>query len=122
MKVICFGDSNTYGYDPRPLDGGRYDASCRWVDILQARTGWTVCNLGQNGREIPDEAPAFPPDTDLLIVMLGSNDLLQGGQPGRRCLQAGGFFVRPGPAFGSSAADCTARNGSRELGSKSSDD
>lgn len=28
MKVICFGDSNTYGYDPRPLDGGRYDASC----------------------------------------------------------------------------------------------
>ena len=38
MKVICFGDSNTYGYDPRPLDGGRYDASCRWVDILEAKT------------------------------------------------------------------------------------
>ena len=81
MKVICFGDSNTYGYDPRPLDGGRYDASCRWVDILEAQTGWTVCNLGQNGREIPDEPPAFPPDTDLLIVMLGSNDLLQGRSP-----------------------------------------
>ena len=81
MKVICFGDSNTYGYDPRPLDGGRYDASCRWVYILEAQTGWTVCNLGQNGREIPDEPPAFPPDTDLLIVMLGSNDLLQGRSP-----------------------------------------
>ena len=66
MKVICFGDSNTYGYDPRPLDGGRYDASCRWVDILEAQTGWTVCNPGQNGREIPDEPPAFAPDTDLL--------------------------------------------------------
>ena len=34
MNVICFGDSNTYGYDPRGYFGGRYDADCRWVDIL----------------------------------------------------------------------------------------
>ena len=34
MKVICFGDSNTYGYDPRSYFGGRYDADIRWVDIL----------------------------------------------------------------------------------------
>ena len=81
MNVICFGDSNTYGYDPRSYLGGRYDPDSRWVDILEAQTGWTVCNLGQNGREIPDEPPAFAPDTDLLIVMLGSNDLLQGGSP-----------------------------------------
>ena len=26
MKVICFGDSNTYGYDPRGYLGGRYEA------------------------------------------------------------------------------------------------
>lgn len=81
MKVICFGDSNTYGYDPRGYFGGRYDAGCRWVDILAAETGWTVCNLGQNGREIPSSAPAFPADADLLIVMLGTNDLLQGRSP-----------------------------------------
>lgn len=37
-----------------------------------------VCNMGQNGREIPDATPNFPADTDLLIVMLGTNDLLQG--------------------------------------------
>ena len=25
MNVICFGDSNTYGYDPRSYLGGRGD-------------------------------------------------------------------------------------------------
>ena len=81
IKVICFGDSNTYGYDPRGYFGGRYDANGRWVDILAAETGWTISNMGQNGREIPSAAPAFPADTDLLIVMLGTNDLLQGRSP-----------------------------------------
>ena len=81
MKVICFGDSNTYGYDPRGYFGWRYDGDGRWVDILAAETGWTVCNMGQNGREIPSAAPAFPADTNLLIVMLGTNDLLQGCSP-----------------------------------------
>ena len=79
--VFCFGDSNTYGYDPRCYFGGRYDADSRWVDILATETGWTVYNMGQNGQEIPSVAPAFPADTDLLIVMLGTNDLLQGRSP-----------------------------------------
>ena len=78
MNVICFGDSNTYGYDPRGYFGGRYDADSRWVDIVAAKTGWTVRNMGQNGREIPTSAPPLLADTDLLIVMLGTNDLLQG--------------------------------------------
>lgn len=81
MKVICFGDSNTYGYDPRSYFGGRYDADNRWVDILAAQTGWTIFNMGQNGREIPSSTPTFSADTDLLIVMLGINDLLQGWSP-----------------------------------------
>ena len=81
MNVICFGDSNTYGYDPRSYLGDRYDADSRWVDILAEETGWTVRNLGENGREIPATAPDFPADTDLLIVMLGINDLLQGRSP-----------------------------------------
>lgn len=81
MNVICFGDSNTYGYDPRGYFGGRYDADSRWVDILATATGWTISNMGQNGREILSAAPAFPADTDLLIIMLGTNDLLQGQSP-----------------------------------------
>ena len=81
MNVICFGDSNTYGYDPQGYFGGRYDADSRWVDILAMETGWTISNMGQNGRVIPSAAPAFPADTDLLIVMLGTNDLLQGRRP-----------------------------------------
>lgn len=81
MKVICFGDSNTYGYDPRGYFGGRYEGGSRWVDILSAETGWTVCNMGQNGRKILSVVPAFPDDTDLLIVMLGTNDLIQGRSP-----------------------------------------
>ena len=83
MKVVCFGTSNTYGYDLRSYLGGRYDADSRWVDILAEKTGWTVCNMGQNGREIPSMSPNFPADTDLLIVMLGTNDLLQGKSPGQ---------------------------------------
>ena len=78
MNIICFGDSNTYGYDPRSYFGGRYEANCRWVNILAAETGWIIRNMGQNGREIPTAVPDFPDDTDLLIVMLGTNDLLQG--------------------------------------------
>lgn len=93
MNVICYGDSNTYGYDPRGYFGGRYDADSRWVDILAAETSWTVCNMGQNGREIPSAASAFPDDTDLLIVMLGTNDLLQGRSPEQAAERLERFLV-----------------------------
>lgn len=82
MKVICFGDSNTYGYDPRSYFGSRYPADCRWVDILAERTGWEVKNDGINGREIPRGVISIPKDTDLLMIMLGTNDLLQGANAG----------------------------------------
>ena len=81
MKIVCFGDSNTYGYDPRSWLGGRYDVDSRWVDILASETGWEVRNMGENGREIPRSVPDLPADTNLLIFMLGTNDLLQGCSP-----------------------------------------
>lgn len=81
MKVCCFGDSNTYGYDPRGCFGGRYSQKSRWVDLVAAGTGWTVCNLGENGRCIPLRAVPFPADAGLVILMLGTNDLLQGLTP-----------------------------------------
>ena len=87
MKILCFGDSNTYGYDPRSFFGGRYPAQHRWVDLLGERLGCTVLNAGENGREIPsrevellrfDRMLADQAPVDLLVVMLGGNDLLQG--------------------------------------------
>ena len=84
MKILCFGDSNTYGYDPRSFLDDRYPADVRWADVLARDTGWTVLNMGQNGREIPCRPAESIRITevisqempDILVVMLGSNDLL----------------------------------------------
>lgn len=81
MKIVCYGDSNTYGYDPRSILGEPYDPENRWVDILAERTGCNVLNQGICGQEIPQIQTAFTADTDLLIVMLGTNDLLQSRSP-----------------------------------------
>ena len=87
MKILCFGDSNTYGYDPRSMFGSQYPTQHRWVDLLSAQLDCKVINAGENGREIPRrEAELLRFDLmlcnqkpiDLLLIMLGSNDLLQG--------------------------------------------
>ena len=78
MRIICYGDSNTFGYDPRLFFGGRYDEEDRWPERLGRLTGWTVINAGVNGREIPHSRAPWPEDADLILVMLGTNDLLQG--------------------------------------------
>ena len=75
MNVTCFGDSNTWGYDPRDKFGDHYHP--RWTDLLAQRTGWTVVNEGVNGREVPGTAGTPDAETDLFLVMLGTNDLLQ---------------------------------------------
>lgn len=80
MRILCFGDSNTYGYDPRSWFGDRYPAESRWPEILSKQTGWEVVNAGANGREIPrsPDVAQLLAGQDLLLVMLGTNDLLQG--------------------------------------------
>lgn len=101
MKILCFGDSNTYGYDPRSCFGGRYDAAHRWVDLLTEHSGWTVINAGENGREIPrreGELLRFSQllrkvqPIDMLLLMLGSNDLLQGASVPEITLRMGIFL------------------------------
>ena len=89
MTVLCYGDSNTYGYDPRSYFRDRYPADARWVDILAEKTGFITVNAGENGREIPRRDEEFQQfqellaesNADCLIVMLGGNDLLQGATP-----------------------------------------
>ena len=79
MRLVCFGDSNTYGYDPRSFLGERYPL--RWTVLLAQRSGREVLELGQNGRAIPASAGALTPllqPDDVLVLLLGSNDLLLG--------------------------------------------
>ena len=82
VRILCFGDSNTYGYDPRSFFGDRYGAGDRWVDLLAKQTGYECINAGANGREIPRNPYALRLLTehapvDIFLVMLGINDLLQ---------------------------------------------
>lgn len=84
MTIYCYGDSNTYGYDPRSLLGEAYPGG-GWVEQLGQLWGIKLENLGMNGREIPDtpyqmslpakvmERCAGPAQ---LWVMLGTNDCL----------------------------------------------
>ena len=92
LRVMCFGDSNTYGCDPRSRLGERYAASERWTGILNQSPRWEILNYGENGREIPDESDMRFYLSDLLrscgaldamTIMLGTNDLLRGGRSAR---------------------------------------
>lgn len=96
MKIICFGDSNTWGYDPRGYFGGRYDHP--WPELVGDMLGCTVINQGENGREIPHGPIRVSADTDLLIVMLGTNDLLQGAGTETVCRRMEAFLsgMEPG--------------------------
>lgn len=83
-RMMCYGDSNTYGYDPRSYLGGRYPESVRWTALLKANS-WEIINEGENGRSIPrldGEIKAtvqivHQANPNILVVMLGTNDLLQ---------------------------------------------
>ena len=76
MKILCYGDSNTLGFDPRSFFGDLYERP--WPVILSGHPALQVLTDAACGREIPKGPIAFPPDAELLILMLGTNDLLQG--------------------------------------------
>lgn len=89
IHILCFGDSNTYGYKP---DGtGRFDENTRWTGLLQKKLGteFRVIEEGLCGRTtvFQDEfregrrgvdAIGTIVEThnpiDVLIIMLGTND------------------------------------------------
>jgi len=91
-KILFFGDSNTYGYDPRSYIGERLTKEQRWAGIVDlALTGKAeVLEAGQNGRQIP----GIPGNEefvkrftrvlgcgDIFAVMLGTNDVLLTNRP-----------------------------------------
>lgn len=93
MRILCYGDSNTYGYDPRSYFGGRYDVCDRWPELLARMTGHTVINAGRNGRTIPNQ-PGTLHEHDLLLVMLGTNDLLEGASARETAARMKAFLTR----------------------------
>ena len=89
ISVLCFGDSNTYGYDPSTF--GRYPADKRWTTILGEMLGekYEVISEGLNGRTTAYDRPgaawkngassfvaimATHKPVDYLVIMLGTND------------------------------------------------
>ena len=89
---MCFGDSNTWGFDP--TDGSRYPDTIRWTALLQAKLGdgyqvieeglngrTTVFDyrdrFGKNGKEYLRPAMDSHSPLDLMILYLGNNDTKQ---------------------------------------------
>ena len=84
MKIICYGDSNTYGFDPREGTPGRQAKNDRWTGILDNMPEFEIINEGMNGRTIPDCDAAYRSlgsmirnnmSADILLIMLGTNDM-----------------------------------------------
>ena len=90
ITVLCYGDSNTYGYNP--VNGLRYPKDVRWPGVLQKLLGdgYAVIEEGCNGRTTVFEDIEEPwkagvgylrpclnthKPIDFVIMMLGSNDL-----------------------------------------------
>ena len=74
VRIFCFGDSNTYGYDARSRLGERLPAGERWPEILAEQYGWEIQNEGMNGRKIPGEAWSLA-GFDRALLNWGETDL-----------------------------------------------
>jgi lysophospholipase L1-like esterase len=88
--VLCYGDSNTWGYDPVSQD--RFARDERWPGVLRQELGeeYLVIEEGQGGRTTVWDDPIegykngkeylIPclethQPLDLVVIMLGTNDL-----------------------------------------------
>lgn len=88
--ILCYGDSNTWGFNPETRE--RYPSDIRWPGVLRAELGqeYTVVEEGLNGRTTVWDDPIeghmsgarylLPclqthKPIDLVIIMLGTNDL-----------------------------------------------
>ncbi|MGB6123176.1 MAG: SGNH/GDSL hydrolase family protein [Bacteroidota bacterium] len=88
--ILCYGDSNTWGYDPATQT--RYPRDVRWPGVLRSELseGYLVIEEGLNGRTTVWDDPIELDKNgatylrpciqthkpfDLVIIMLGTNDL-----------------------------------------------
>lgn len=85
-KLLCLGDSLTYGLGVRPNQ--------RWTHLLQER-GIETVNLGVNGDTAAGmlarlQNLSFPPESAAVLVMGGTNDIFCAGTDtgARACMAA----------------------------------
>ena len=88
--ILCFGDSNTWGYVPGT--GERFDEETRWTALTQLllNNEYTLYEAGLSGRTVNSDDPGRDfrngasllnlylescRPLDLVIIMLGTNDL-----------------------------------------------
>lgn len=103
-RIVCYGDSNTWGYDGESCQ--RFGDTERWTGLLQELLGteYKIIEEGLNSRTTVFEDPLAPGKNgllyltpmvcsqlpfDLLILMLGTNDL-------KRMYHVGSFEVAEG--------------------------
>ena len=89
MNILCFGDSNTWGY--KPDKSGRYNENIRWTGLLQKKLGSGyhiieegLCGRttvfqdelreGRRGLDLIGVTVEMHNPIDLMIIMLGTND------------------------------------------------
>lgn len=90
IRIMCFGDSNTWGYTP--VTGERYPENIRYPGVLAKKLGdnYRVIEEGLNARTIAFGADYVRPNRcgmehleptlsshfplDYLVIMLGTND------------------------------------------------
>ena len=95
--ILCFGDSNTWGYDPEATATSpfpiRYAPDVRWTAVLARELGpeFRIVEEAQNGRTTVHDDPTAmacrngrkllptilesQKPIDLVVLMLGTNDL-----------------------------------------------
>ena len=96
-RILCYGDSNTWGYDPVETGtegsaAARFPEDVRWTGVLQRQLGpgYRVLEEGLNGRTTAFQDPTAygrngdqflevairsGSPFDCIILMLGTNDL-----------------------------------------------